>query len=57
MRIHNGGVSISAVRSELQGILPSGKQMAFSGMEFNRVGGKVEEHLVGGLTCSDRWSS
>jgi steroid delta-isomerase-like uncharacterized protein len=34
-------------RGELQGIPPTGKEVAFSSMEFNRVvGGKVEEHWV-----------
>ena len=34
-------------RGELQGIPPTGKKVAFSSMEFNRVvGGKVEEHWV-----------
>ena len=34
-------------RGEFQGTPPSGKQVAFSSMEFNRVvGGKVEEHWV-----------
>ena len=34
-------------RGELQGISPTGKEVAFSSMEFNRVvGGKVEEHWV-----------
>jgi steroid delta-isomerase-like uncharacterized protein len=32
---------------EFQGIPPSGKEVAFTSMEFNRVvGGKVEEHWV-----------
>jgi steroid delta-isomerase-like uncharacterized protein len=32
---------------EFQGLPPTGKQVAFSSMEFNRVvGGKVEEHWV-----------
>ena len=32
---------------EYQGIPPSGKEVAFTSMEFNRVvGGKVEEHWV-----------
>jgi steroid delta-isomerase-like uncharacterized protein len=36
---HRGG--------EFQGIAPTGKEVAFSSMEFNRVvGGKVEEHWV-----------
>ena len=34
-------------RGEFQGIPPSGKEVAFSSMEFNRVvDGKVEEHWV-----------
>ena len=34
-------------RGEFQGIPPSGKEVAFSSMEFNRVAdGKVEEHWV-----------
>ena len=34
-------------RGEFQGIPPTGKEVAFSGMEFNRVAdGKVEEHWV-----------
>jgi predicted ester cyclase len=34
-------------RGELQGIPPTGKEVAFTSMEFNRVvGGKVEEHWV-----------
>ena len=34
-------------RGEFQGIPPSGKEVSFSSMEFNRVvGGKVEEHWV-----------
>ena len=34
-------------RGEFQGIPPTGKQVAFSSMEFNRVvGGQVEEHWV-----------
>ncbi len=34
-------------RGEFQGIPPTGKKVAFSSMEFNRVvGGKVEEHWV-----------
>jgi steroid delta-isomerase-like uncharacterized protein len=34
-------------RGEFQGIAPTGKELAFSSMEFNRVvGGKVEEHWV-----------
>jgi steroid delta-isomerase-like uncharacterized protein len=34
-------------RGEFQGIPPTGKEVAFSSMEFNRlVGGKVEEHWV-----------
>ena len=34
-------------RGELQGIPPTGKKVAFSSMEFNRVvDGKVEEHWV-----------
>jgi steroid delta-isomerase-like uncharacterized protein len=34
-------------RGEFQGIPPTGKQVAFSSMEFNRVvDGKVEEHWV-----------
>jgi steroid delta-isomerase-like uncharacterized protein len=34
-------------RGELQGIPPTGKEVAFSSMEFNRVvGGKVGEHWV-----------
>ena len=34
-------------RGEFQGLPPSGKQVAFSSMEFNRVvDGKVEEHWV-----------
>jgi steroid delta-isomerase-like uncharacterized protein len=34
-------------RGEFQGIPPTGKEVAFSSMEFNRVAdGKVEEHWV-----------
>ena len=34
-------------RGEFQGLPPTGKKVAFSSMEFNRVvGGKVEEHWV-----------
>ena len=34
-------------RGEFQGLPPTGKQVAFSSIEFNRVvGGKVEEHWV-----------
>jgi steroid delta-isomerase-like uncharacterized protein len=34
-------------RGEFQGIAPTGKEVAFSSMEFNRVvDGKVEEHWV-----------
>jgi steroid delta-isomerase-like uncharacterized protein len=34
-------------RGEFQGLPPTGKQVAFSSMEFNRVvDGKVEEHWV-----------
>jgi hypothetical protein len=34
-------------RGEFQGLPPTGKQVAFSSMEFNRVvNGKVEEHWV-----------
>jgi hypothetical protein len=34
-------------RGEFQGIPPTGKEVAFSSMEFNRVvDGKVEEHWV-----------
>ena len=34
-------------RGEFQGIPPSGKQVAFTSIEVNRVvGGKVEEHRV-----------
>jgi predicted ester cyclase len=34
-------------RGEFQGIPPTGKEVAFSSMEFNRVvEGKVEEHWV-----------
>jgi predicted ester cyclase len=36
-----------AHRGEFQGLPPTGKQVAFSSMEFNRVvGGQVEEHWV-----------
>ena len=35
-------------RGEFQGIAPTGKEVAFSSIEINRVvGGKVEEHWVG----------
>ena len=40
-------------RGEFQGIPPTGRQVAFTSIEVNRVvGGKVEEHWVG-LTGSD----
>ncbi len=50
-----GFVSMEVLSSEAgaQGIPPTGKEVAFTSMEFNRVvGGKVEEHWVG-LTGSD----
>ncbi len=35
-------------RGEFQGVPPTGKEVAFSCIEVNRVvGGKVEEHWVG----------
>jgi len=53
MRIHNGALSTIALRGEFQGIPPTGKQVAFSGMEFDSVVGARWRSTGSSSTCSD----